>query len=142
MYFTDCAPQAGFRVKILDHGNPRCGKALDVDPPIGSIRPVAARHGRVGGTDSGGGRVAQQAREAAGDTLQAGSGVALIAKPDPERLDGVGDIACVDFSNGIEDLRWKSVVVVPSQVVPMARIEFGAHRGEYSIASIFTEIGL
>jgi hypothetical protein len=37
MYFTDYGPQAGFRVEILDDGNPRRGKALDADPPIGAI---------------------------------------------------------------------------------------------------------
>src|SRR5271157_2033327 len=115
MHFSDYAPQAGFRVEILDDGNARRGKALDADPPIGAVKVGVARHRRVRGTDSSGGCIAQQARKTAGHALQTGSGIALIAKPDTELFDGVRDVAGIELPDGFQDLRWQRVVVVPSQ---------------------------
>src|ERR1017187_9535290 len=138
MHFSDHGAEAGFRVEVLDDGNARRGKALDADPPIGAIRVGVSHHRRVGGTDSGGGVIAQQARKTARDTLQTGSGIALIAKPDTEFFDGVGDDAGVELQDGFQDLRWQRVVVVPSQMVPQLRAYGRGTGGENTRLRVFS----
>src|ERR1017187_643575 len=56
--------------QVLDHGNPRSGKAADIAPPVGSMQIGNAGHGRIGRPHPASRGIAQYPGKAAGDALQ------------------------------------------------------------------------
>ena len=81
----------GFLVCVLHHDHARRRNARNVLPPIGTFDVPASHDGRMRRPYLAGGRVADQRRKILEQATEARRGEALIAQPDAEGLDGVGN---------------------------------------------------